>query len=83
MEDVEKIVKIPRVQGRSFLHLHKWYIGFNPLLDMPKNEIVWVKLPGLPLEFWTTKTLKEIGNAIGRFIYIYPKVVGARDKLVA
>lgn len=83
MENAEKILRISWVWARSFLHLHKWYIGFNPLLDAPKNEIVWGKLPRLPIEFWTTRALTEIGNAIGRFIYINPKVGGARDKQVA
>jgi len=49
MDDADKILKIPQVRGRSFLQLHKWYIGFNPLLDTPKNDIIWVKLMGLPL----------------------------------
>lgn len=50
LDDVEKIFKRPWVNGRRYLQLHKWYVGFNPLLDTPINEIVWVKLPGLPLE---------------------------------
>lgn len=38
---------------------------------------------GLPSEFWTKHVLKEIGDASGRFIYIDPGSLGARDKRVA
>lgn len=57
LEDTENIFRIPWVRGKQFLQLHKWYIGFNPSLDTPKNEIIWVKLPDLPLAFWTKREL--------------------------
>jgi len=49
-EDLEKIIAIPWIHGKKFLTLHKWYIGYNPLRNTPSNKLVWVKLPGLPLE---------------------------------
>eukprot|EP01018_Ginkgo_biloba_P010712 Gb_14385 [translate_table: standard] len=31
---------------------------------------VWVKLPGLPLDFWSNEVFKEIGNSLGSFIEV-------------
>lgn len=62
--DVEHIRKSPWVSGRSFLKLHRWYVGFNPLSETSRNRYIWVKFSGLSLEFWTRSAIKEIGNAI-------------------
>jgi len=81
-EDLEKIHKIPCVLGCSFLFLHPWYIGFNPLRDTARNKMISLKLPGLPIELFTIRGLADIGNSIGRFIYVDPKCLGAREKIV-
>ena len=60
-----------------------WYIGFNPVLEAPRNKVVWVKLSGLPLEFWTIKALRMIGDSIGSTKYIDPSIMGAADKRIA
>lgn len=52
-DDLVKIKVILWINDRSFWALHSWYIGFNPLKDMPQNNLIWVKLPGLPIELWT------------------------------
>jgi len=41
-----------------------------------------VKLRGLPIEFWTNKVLMDIGNAIGKFVYVDPHFLGTSDKRV-
>lgn len=49
--DVALIFNKTWVRGKSFLQLLPWYLGFNPIMEAPKNRSMWVKLPGLPLEF--------------------------------
>lgn len=56
-EDLIKITAIPWIKGQSFLALHTWYVGFNPLKETPKNKLIWVKLSGFPIEFWTRQVL--------------------------
>jgi hypothetical protein len=45
--------------------------------------MIWVKLSGLPGELWARSVLTDIGNFIGRFIYVDPKLLGAQDKTFA
>lgn len=79
-QDLEIVFSLPWVHDKIFLALHKWYIGFNPLQSTPQNNYIWVKLPGLPIKLWSKETLAVIGNAIGKFIYVDPKCLGAKDK---
>lgn len=81
--DLDIIQNLPWVYGKSFLALYKWYIGYNPLKKTPSNNLIWVKLLGLPLELWSKETLTKIGNAIGRCVYVDPKCLGEKDKHVA
>lgn len=83
VKDLDTIWALPWVHGRSFLALHRRYIGFNPLQNTPQNNLIWVKLPALPIELWKNESLSHIGNAIGKFVYVDPKCLGARDKWVA
>lgn len=81
--DVDAILKGPWVFRRSFLSLCRWYIGYDPLKNTPSNNLIWVKLPNLPLELWSKEILKEIGNSIGRFVYADPWCLGEKDKRIA
>jgi len=69
--------------AQSFLQVHSWYVDFNILHEFPRNGYVWVNLPILPLELWIKQVFMEIGNEIGRFIYMDPRIFGAKDKSVA
>lgn len=80
--DLEIVFKGPWVCGRSFLALYRWYIGFDPLKNT-SNHLIWVKLPNLPLEMWSSESLTEIGNSIGRFVYVDPWCRGEKDKRIA
>lgn len=79
---MKKILSIPWVYEKIFLVLHKWYIGYNPRKNTPSNNLIWVKLLVLPIELWTRETLSDIGNAIGKFVYVDPKCLGAKYKRV-
>ena len=81
-KDVALIVNKTWVHGKSFLQLLPWYLGFNPIMEAPKNRTVWVKLPGLPLEFWTDKAIRAIGNSIGCTKYIDSSMLEASDKRI-
>lgn len=83
MKDLYIVWKLPWVYGRSFLALHRWYIGFDPLRNTPHNNYIWVKLPALPIELWTRESLACIWNAIGKFVYVDIWCLGANDKRVA
>lgn len=83
IEDLETIRTLPWVHGKSFLDFHQWYIGHNPLHNIPSNKLIQVKLPGLPIKLWTNDTLIYVGNAIGKFVYVDLKCLGAKDKRVA
>lgn len=63
-QDLEAISTLPWVHSKSFLALHKWYIGYNPLHNTPTNNLIWVKLPGLPIELWTKERYKECHREI-------------------
>lgn len=65
-----------------FLSLLRWYIGFDPLKNTPSNNLIWVKLPNLPLEMWSIESLIEIGNSINKFVYVDPWCRGEKDKRI-
>lgn len=81
--DVEAILNGPWVFRRSFHALYRWYIGYDPLKNTPSNNLIWVKVPILPLEIWSKEILEEIGNSIGRFVYVYPWCLGEKDKRIS
>jgi hypothetical protein len=58
----------PYFMGTQGLYLNKWSPDFNPLMDMPKEVPVWVRLPNLPIHCWDNESLLRIGNGVGRFI---------------
>ena len=47
---------------------------WNPLFDARKEKIdsmlVWVRLLGLPLEYWFCEVFMMIGNSIGQFVEV-------------
>ncbi|XP_077232359.1 uncharacterized protein LOC143869136 [Tasmannia lanceolata] len=55
--------------GRPLI-LRKWKPG-TPLEKLNLTSIpVWVRLPGLPLEFWSAKGLSKIASFIGNPLYM-------------
>jgi len=54
--------------GSRGMYLNKWTPDFIPKNGIPFVVPVWVYLPFLPLLCWNAKTLKDIGNTLGRFI---------------
>jgi hypothetical protein len=58
----------PYFMGTQGLYLNKWTPNFDPLVDLPKEVPVWVKLPNLPMHCWDFESLQRIGNGVGWFI---------------
>jgi hypothetical protein len=58
----------PYFIGTKGMYLNKWTLDFNPENEIPSAVLVWVRLPFLPLHCWNDETIKNIGNALGRFI---------------
>jgi hypothetical protein len=68
-EDCQRMLEQgPWFWGRSGLSMQKWFPDFNPLTMIAMTTPVWVRLPNLPLHFYTPYFLPTLGNALGRFI---------------
>lgn len=53
-----------------YLIVKEWYPDFDPMTDRTEKMIVWVRFPGLPLEYYDNELLFRIGEKIGRPIRI-------------
>jgi len=58
----------PYFMGPQGLYLNRWSPYFDPVVDVPKVVLVWVRLPTLSIHCWNPKSLKLIGNGLGRYI---------------
>ncbi|XP_059067697.1 uncharacterized protein LOC131858468 [Cryptomeria japonica] len=67
--------------GKHCLTLSKWKSGFDPSADLLKLVSIWIKLSGLPLEFWDDTIFKWIGNSLGQFVVV-DNVTMQKSKLV-
>lgn len=68
------------MKRRGLLVLQKWNIGFDPIMEHLKRTIVWAKLPRIPLELWSKKTIMEIANWIRKIYYVEERCVDLLDK---
>jgi hypothetical protein len=60
----------PWLWGSFGLSMQRWFLDFNPLTMNSMTTPVWVRLPNLPLHFYTPSFLPTLGNVLGRFINI-------------
>ncbi|CAN1189172.1 hypothetical protein LINPERHAP2_LOCUS39736 [Linum perenne] len=58
--------------GEHYIVPRLWQEGFDPCTDNLSHTLVWVRLPGLPLEFFTETFLRRIGDKIGQLVRIDP-----------
>lgn len=47
-----------------------WTPDFNLYEEVLNTIPLWIKLPNLPLNCWTMKSLRKIGSALGNRIYV-------------
>ena len=58
------------VLALTFLHLNPWFPPFYPREAHLDKCAVWVKLPGMPLEWWILIGIEAIGNHFGKNIMV-------------
>ncbi|KAF6156454.1 hypothetical protein GIB67_001497 [Kingdonia uniflora] len=70
-EDLNKIWSGgPWVIGKQLLRLSPWSPFFDPEKQQNTHALVWVKFPGLGVEFWEVDTLMVIGRTLGTPIQV-------------
>ncbi|XP_044497604.1 uncharacterized protein LOC123219673 [Mangifera indica] len=57
------------IAGQPFL-VRKWTTNLPMVINDVKKVAIWVRLYGIPLEFWTPKGLSYIASAIGNPLYV-------------
>ncbi|CAL1396220.1 unnamed protein product [Linum trigynum] len=56
----------PWLIGGHYLTVRHWRKGFNPSSAEVASTLAWVRLPGLPLDFFDSKAVKRIAQRIGK-----------------
>lgn len=54
--------------GTQGLYLNCWTPSFDPMIKVPKDVLVWVRLPNLPIHCWNPSSLQTIKNGLGQYI---------------
>ena len=57
-----------RFLGSALLSTKPWHPYFDTRVEVASRIPKWVKLPSLPLEFWSNKLIGELGNLLGKTI---------------
>ncbi|MCH84322.1 hypothetical protein A2U01_0005153, partial [Trifolium medium] len=53
-----------------YLTVKEWSPNFHPASDTIKKVAVWVRISGLPIEYYDAKVLHFIGNIIGKTVRV-------------
>ncbi|GKU90597.1 hypothetical protein SLEP1_g4576 [Rubroshorea leprosula] len=56
--------------GGRFLSVRHWVPNFRPEMATPSTTAIWLRLPQLPIEFFTQDILQRIGNSLGSLLRI-------------
>lgn len=71
LEDKERIFEEgPYFMNNAGLFMRHWEERYNPDAEKLLAAPVWVRLFGLPSEFWKPDILEGIGNSIGDFVKV-------------
>jgi hypothetical protein len=60
-----------------------WHPLFDAREEVLSSMATWIKLPNLPLEFWSDSNLKAIGEVLGTFITFDTNYKSCNFRLVA
>lgn len=60
----------PRLIMDHYLIVKEWSPNFDPWEDTEEKLLVWVWLPGIPIEYFNAEFLEKVGNKIGRLMRI-------------
>ena len=70
-EDFEVVLqKGPWFIGDHFLSIRPWVPDFKPELANESSIAVWIRLNGLPIEYYNAEVLYLIGKAIGNVLRV-------------
>ncbi|KAK2378394.1 zinc ion binding / nucleic acid binding protein [Trifolium repens] len=53
-----------------YLTMKEWSPNFHPASDTIKKVAVWVRISGLPIEYYDAKVLKSVGDRVGRTVKV-------------
>ncbi|XP_061363776.1 uncharacterized protein LOC133307303 [Gastrolobium bilobum] len=60
----------PWIIADHYVVVQRWRPFFNPYDDEIRKLAVWIRIPGLPIEFYTSHHLWNIGSIFGRTLMI-------------
>ncbi|KAH1081941.1 hypothetical protein J1N35_021702 [Gossypium stocksii] len=49
-----------------YLTIQKWKSEFHPAIRMIVSAVLWIQLPGLPLEYFNEEVLVKVGKIVGK-----------------
>ncbi|XP_059066017.1 uncharacterized protein LOC131857439 [Cryptomeria japonica] len=79
VEDIMTILCVcPWIMGRSSLTLKKWSLNMDMFDAFFETILVWVKLSGLPLEYWHEDIFKGIVGVFGELLSIDPMTMATK-----
>ena len=56
-----------------YLTVEPWSPSFKPEENFPSTTVVWVRLPGMPFEYYHKSTLEAIVSVLGDLIKVHFK----------
>lgn len=60
----------PWMVAGHYLLCQRWRPEFNPFEDHVRRQAVWIRIPGLPIEYYKKPILWEVGNEVGRTLRV-------------
>ena len=60
--------KGPWFWGSDGIFITPWFLNFDPLTMVVMKVPIWVRIPNLPLHYWTQSIFEGIGNDLGFFL---------------
>ena len=57
-----------------------WRPNFDLFEDKFKKMLVWVKIPGLPIEFYNKHFLWRLGNCLGRTVKVDTNILRRKEE---
>jgi len=63
--------------------LKRWSPLFDPEREQIGAGLLWVRLPGLPLQYWSEEVFMRIGNALGSYLDHERTFVESRNRTLA
>lgn len=60
----------PWIIQNHYLTVQTWKSNFNPWSEQIRKVAIWVRLPGLPVDYYDRKFFYNLGNMIGKAIKV-------------